>query len=298
MRKIQKIIFIIILLMPFQLNAKVNIFSCEPEWQSLAKEIGGKNVKAISATSARQDPHHIRARPSLMSKIIKADLVVCSGGGLEEGWLPILLQRAKSDVQNGQIGNLMAIDYVDLIEIPANADRSMGHIHPDGNSHVHLNPYNILKMSQELTRRLTIIDSKNSTTYNDNLASFSEKWQKAILNWEQKAKNIQTKSVIVHHGSMNYLFDWLNINIIASMEPKPGIPPTISHLETLLQKVNKNPADLIVRTAYEPKDASKWLADKTKIKAIILPYTVGGDKQSDDLFSLFDRSLELLGSKI
>ena len=142
--------------------AVLEVFACEPEWASLASEIGGDKVKTFSATHARQDPHFIKARPSLISKVRRADLIVCSGADLEIGWLPLLLERAGADVQRGAVGNLMAYQYVPLLEIPTVVDRSLGDIHPDGNPHIHLDPRNLLLVGKELLNRLVLIDEGNS----------------------------------------------------------------------------------------------------------------------------------------
>ena len=129
---------------------KVKVFACEPEWAALAQEVGGDKVEAFSATSALQNPHYIRARPSLISKVRKADLLVCSGASLEIGWLPVLLKKASSDLQPGSVGYLMASNLVSMLEVPVVVDRSMGDIHPEGNPHVHLNPYNLIIVGEVL----------------------------------------------------------------------------------------------------------------------------------------------------
>ena len=148
--------------MPTPASADVKVFACEPEWAALAREIGGDKIVAFSATSHRQDPHHIRARPSLISRIRQADLVICSGGGLEIGWLPILMRRgAPVRVQPGQIGHLMAADHVTVLEKPAVVDRSLGDVHPEGNPHVHLDARNIIPLAREVARRLSQIDAAN-----------------------------------------------------------------------------------------------------------------------------------------
>ena len=162
----------VLFVIPSLANAAVNIFACEPEWAALAREIGGEKVEVFSATSAQQDPHHIRARPSLIAAMRKADLVICSGGGLEEGWLPILLQRAGEKLQKGGSGSLMATDYVKILEKPEVLDRSLGHLHAEGNPHLHLNPHNILSVASELNERLKIIDSANISTYQSSFNSF------------------------------------------------------------------------------------------------------------------------------
>ena len=275
-------------------ESQLNIFACEPEWKGLADEIGGDKVKVFSATHAKQNPHFIRARPSLIAKISRADLIICSGASLEVGWLPLLLQKSGKILQHGRIGNLMAADHLPLLEIPTEVSRSQGDVHPEGNPHVHLNPHNILIIAKELSYRLESIDPLNATYYSDQLQDFSSRWQESIMRWEKELLTFKGKKVIVHHKSFTYLADWMKIEIIAALEPKPGISPSTSHLEFLLQSNKSNPVDIIIRTPYDPKDASIWLSEKTGITAIILPYTIGGNDQSDNLFALFDSSIILL----
>ena len=273
---------------------KVEVFACEPEWAALAQEIGGDKVEAFSATSAMQNPHYIRARPSLISKVRKADLLLCSGASLEIGWLPILLKKASSDLQPGSIGYLMASHLVTMLEVPVMVDRSMGDIHPEGNPHVHLNPYNLVAVGETLTDRLSGIDPENASFYKGNYRDFSSRFSAAISRWESEAAALKGKPVVVHHQSFTYLINWLGMKRVGTLEPKPGIPPTTSHLRNLLQKLRSSPADVIIRTPYDPDGASKWLSEKTGTRAIVLPYTVGGDEQSGDLFALFDRTIALL----
>ena len=279
---------------PFTAQAKVNIFACEPEWAALAEEIGGNKVEAFAATHAQQDPHHIRARPSLIAKARQADLIFCSGAGLEVGWLPILVQKASSTVQPGKMGYLMAAQHVPVLEKPVTVDRSMGDVHPEGNPHIHLNPHNVMRVAKELAKRLESIDAVNASFYNTNLQTFTSRWGEAMTRWNNEASALRGKSVVVHHKAFAYLLDWLNIKTAASLEPKPGIPPTSSHLEGLLLQLKAKPAEMIIRTPYEPDDASEWLSEKTKTPDLVLPYTIGGDAKSDTLFALFDRSIQLL----
>ena len=284
----------LVCLLPFSAQAKVNIFACEPEWASLADEIGGDKVKTFSATHAKQDPHYIRARPSLIAKARRADLIFCSGAGLEAGWLPILLQNAGTDVQPEQIGYLMASDYVRVLEQQPRVDRSMGDVHPEGNPHVHLNPHHIMLLAEILTSRLAQIDSTHAAFYRARWAAFQARWQAAIIGWEQQAKSLNGASIVVHHRGFSYLLDWLGLQQRASLEPKPGVPPSTAHLEALLQQLTPNPADIIIRTPYEPKDASLWLSARTNIPAVELPYTIGGNAQSTTLIGLFDSTLSML----
>ena len=289
----------ILLLMKFLLSAssyasdQINIFACEPEWKSLAEEIGGDKVKAISATHAKQDPHHIRARPSLIAKIRRADLIFCSGAGLEVGWMPILVQKANSKVQPGKLGYFMASNYTPVLDIPESVDRSHGDVHPEGNPHIHLDPHNILLVAKELNRRLAAIDSKNKTYYQDNYNKFINKWKKSILLWEKNIENLKGKRIIIHHKSFDYLLHWMKLDEVASLEVKPGIPPTASHLKNILENINDNPADIIVLSPYDPSEGALWLSKQTKIPFVTLPYTIGGNEESINLV-LFSKSCFLM----
>jgi zinc/manganese transport system substrate-binding protein len=275
--------------------AAVHIFACEPEWAALAKEVGAEKVETFSATTARQDPHHIRAKPSLIAAMRKADLVVCSGASLEVGWLPILLQKAgNANVQLDKAGFLLVAEKVPVLEKPARLDRADGDIHPEGNPHVHLNPHNITRLAKELVERLKTVDPVNAGEYQAQLEVFLQKWRLAIKRWETSAVGLKGKPVVVHHKSFSYLLDWLGMKEAGTLEPKPGIPPTPAHLERLMQSLKTRPAKAILRTPYDPEDASGWLAEKTGTPALVLPFTIGGDDQSGDLFGLFDRTVALL----
>lgn len=275
--------------------ADLRIFACEPEWAALARDIGGDKVDAFAATHARQDPHHIRARPSLIARIRRADLVFCSGAGLEVGWLPLLMQRgARARVQPGQDGHLMAANIVPKVEKPAVIDRSLGDIHPEGNPHVHLDPNNILLIARELSRRLIKLDAANSDYYRKRMAQFEKGWAATIAALTSRASKLSGMRVIVHHKSYSYLIRWIGLKEVATLEVKPGIPPTASHLNRLLQIARTQNVKAILRTPYDPSTPSEWLSGKTGIAALMLPYTVGKDAGPGALATLFARSLALL----
>jgi len=275
--------------------AKIQVFACEPEWASLAQEIGGDRVKTTTATHAGQDAHYVRARPSLIAAVRRSDLVFCSGADLEVGWLPVLLRKAgKQTVQPGQAGHLLAASHVTLLETPEKLDRSLGDVHPQGNPHVHLNPHNITTLATVLADRLSDLDPPGSAQYERNAGRFLADWRDAVAQWDQRAKALRNMPIVVHHKAWTYLVDWLALDQVATLEPKPGLPPTTSHLTSLLQLTRTRPIRAILRTPYDPDDAAEWLANKTGIPSLQLPFTVGGDDQSGTLFLLFDRTLTLL----
>ena len=276
-------------------HAAVQVFTCEPEWAALAKEIGGEHVEAMSATTALQDPHYIQARPSLIAGIRKADLLVCSGSGLESGWLPVLLQKGSNGrIQPGQAGSIMASEFVQRLEIPEVLDRAQGDLHAQGNPHIQTDPRNIALVANVIAQRLQMIDAPNAVYYQQSLAAFQDEWGKAIARWQEQGAALRGKPVVLHHKSWAYLENWLGLVAVATLEAKPGVPPSAAHLEQLLRQMQATPAALIMRTPYDDPQPSEWLGKRTGIPNAVLPFTMGGLPDTDDLYGLFDTTLRIL----
>jgi zinc/manganese transport system substrate-binding protein len=292
-----KTLVLISLLLPLTAAAELRVFACEPEWSALAEEIGGALVKAASATHALQDPHYVEARPSLISQVRKADLVICSGAQLEIGWLPMLLTKANNPrVLPGKPGFIEASSTVRRLDVPASIDRAQGDMHPQGNPHIQMNPHNIARVAEVLGQRLAELDPGRAQEYAAGTAAFLERWQAAIKGWEERASPLAGSRVVCHHKSWVYLEDWLQLQEVATLEPVPGIPPTAAHLSALLAELGSDGsgAEMIIRAPFQSAKASEWLQERTGIPAIVLPLTVGGSDRARDLFSLFDDVLERL----
>jgi len=282
----------LLLLIALPTQATLQVFACEPEWAALSEVLGAHKVTVYSATTAHQDVHRIQARPSLIAKVRKADLVICSGAELEAGWLPLLLRRATNPrVQQGKPGYFMAAEQVERLDVHATVDRSMGDVHAAGNPHVHLDPYRLALIADALAKRLAELDPANSAFYQQRLQAFSQRWQIAISNWQQQATPLKGRTVVVHHKDWRYLLDWLGMTEVAALEPKPGLPPNASHLARLKQQMSQQPVAMILRASYQEARPSQWLSEKTGIPAVELPYTVGGSEAASDLFSLYDATL-------
>lgn len=276
-------------------QAKLNVFACEPEWAALAQELGGDKVSASSATTALQDPHHIEARPGLIAKLRRADLAMCTGAGLEAGWLPILLrQSGNPKVQPGQAGYFEAADYVRKLEIPARLDRAEGDVHPAGNPHIQTDPRNIARVAAALAQRMGQIDPSTDAYYQARHRDFARRWEAAIERWNRQAVPLRGVAIVVQHRGFPYLEDWLGLRQVAALEPKPGMEPTSGHLAEVLDKLRHEPARMILRAAYNDGRASEWLAERAKIPVVVLPFTIGGNEQAKDLFSLYDDSVQRL----
>lgn len=275
--------------------AGLNVFACEPEWGALVRELGGNKIQVYVATNARQDPHHIEARPSLIARARSADLVVCSGAELEIGWLPLVLaQSGNARIQRGQLGYFEAARYASMREIPSSIDRAQGDVHAAGNPHIHLDPRNVEKIARALGQRMRELDAIDGATYAARTQAFLARWPEAIARWEKLAEPLRAMPVVVHHKDLSYLLGWLGMREAGTLEPKPGLPATPAHLGELLERIAREPAKVILRSPYSDPRPSQWLSQRTMIPAVVLPFTVGGSDRAQDLFGLFDDTLALL----
>lgn len=276
-------------------HATLNVFTTVPEWAALAEEIGGDKVKAYSATNALQDPHRVEARPSLIAKARGADLVIATGAELEVGWLPLVLQQSgNGKVRPGTPGYFEAVTAVPVLGKPTKLDRAEGDIHPQGDPHIQTDARNIGRVAEALGARMAQLDPADASVFQSRTKQFLEKWNAAVAKWEKQAAPLKGARIVVQHKAFTYLIAWLGMEEVAALEPKPGMEPTTAHLADVLATLEKQPAKMVLRAAYQGDRASQWLAQRTKINPVVLPFTVGGDDGAKDLFGLFDDTIQRL----
>lgn len=277
--------------------AALNVFACEPEWGALARELNGDASLVYVATTALQDPHRIEARPSLIARARRADLLVCTGAELEQGWLPLVQsQSGNPRIQTGQPGFFEAARQVQLIEVPQRPDRALGDVHAAGNPHIHLDPRNVARVASALAERMAVLDPQGAAGYRERAKAFLDRWQQAVARWEQQGAPLKGLPVVVNHRDLSYLIRWLGLKEAGALEPKPGLPPTTGHLAELVARLKQAPAKAVLRSAYNDPRPGAWLSERAGIPAVTLPYTVGGTDKAQDLFGLFDDTLARLAA--
>lgn len=273
--------------------AKVTIFACEPEWGSLAKEIVGNKAEVAIGTKGDQNPRIVKVRSGVMNVIRKADMVFCSGDGLEEAWLDDSIKRSYNLKVQAKVNSyFLAADY--LKENEKKTDANLRDKDLKNKPRVHLNPNNITKIAEEFTRRIKLIDPVNADFYQKSHKKFSEKWLDAISRWQKIAAPLKGMKIVVHDDSWLDLTNWLGLEIVAKIDTKPGVMASSKHLNDVVKIMKKNPAQAIVFANYEEKKSVLWLSKKTKTRAILLPFTVYGSANSNDLFQMFSTTINLL----
>ena len=174
------------------------------------------------------------------------------------------------------------------------ADRSLGDVHPNGNPHLHLDPRNIAPVARALTARLAALDPANAAYYQSRGTDFQASWGQAITRWTGQGAKLKGVPVVAIHSDQRYLLNWLGMAQVATIEPKPGVPPSAGYLAGLVTQLTADKPKMILRNAYNDPKAADWLAGKTGVPVVLLPFSVGGTPEAKDLHGLFDDMLKRL----
>ena len=283
----------IILITAMLLNmifAKVEIAVTYTYIEDITKKIAGNLAEIKILSKPKEDPHFVMARPSLIAKLRGVDLLILNGGQLEIGWLPPLIKRANnSKVFEGRDGFLDLSLSIDMIDAHDSVSRANGDVHPDGNPHFILDPYNVPIVAKSIADKLSQIDSTNSNKYQTNYKIFKESWDKKLLVWDSKMKPSEGRKVIQYHKSFDYFLKRYKMKLLDTIEPIPGISPTSKHTMRLIQKIKieKEPI-LIMHDVYHNRRASKLISAKTNVKIIDIPHDVDALSEANSIENLFN----------
>ncbi|MCG8422092.1 MAG: metal ABC transporter substrate-binding protein [Proteobacteria bacterium] len=258
---------------PQSARAELSVVATVPDLAALVKEVGGSKVSVTALSLATQDPHWVDAKPSLVLKVNQADLLVAVGVQLEVGWLPVLQSGARnSRIQRSGAGFLECAAHVELLEVPrVPVNRSMGDVHPGGNPHFLYDPRQARACASAIASKMAALDPDNATAYHKNLAEFGRRLDRARQQWEKRMDRHRGTSVVTYHRSWVYLTKWLGLVEVATLEPKPGIPPSPGHLAKVIRLARSKQVKLLFQEAYYPSRTGNLVADKIGARLVSLP---------------------------
>jgi zinc/manganese transport system substrate-binding protein len=275
---------------------KIHIVTTTSELAAIARAVGGERVEAKAIARGDQDPHFLEAKPSYMSLVNKADLLVYNGLELEIGWLPLLVQGGRNPkVLPGQPGNLDASAGIPVLELPAGeVDRSQGDIHPLGNPHYPLDPRNGLLIAAALAARLQALDPGGAEVFSRNLGQFQQELQQRITGWERRASRLRGRQVVAYHKTFEYLANWLGLEVADYIEDKPGVPPSPRHIAQLVGHMKREGIAVVLYADFQDAAAPERVASQAGAQAVGLPVSVGtpGIAAYADLFEAILGRLE------
>lgn len=284
------VIFLLVLLMPISAWADLRVVTTTTDLAALVEAVGGEHVEVEALCRGYQDPHYLEAKPSHMSRLRRADLLVYIGLELEVGWLPLLINGSRNPkLRAGNEGHLNASTGLDIRSIPvAEVSRADGDVHPLGNPHFWLDPRNQLPIARTIAERLVELDPDNAQTYEANLATFTSRLEAAIADWSARLAGWQGQEIVCYHQQWEYLLAWLGIGVMDYIENKPGIPPSPRHIGQLKESMAREKIPMVlISNFFEPEHARR-VADASDAKLVILPASVDGEDGLSDPFLFFE----------
>jgi zinc/manganese transport system substrate-binding protein len=281
-------------------QAQLKVVTSTTDLYDIAKEVGGDKITATHIGEGYQDPHFIEAKPSFVLQLRNADVWAFVGLDLEIGWMPLLLQGARNPkLQPGQPGYLDASRVISVLDVGrGNVDRSQGDVHPLGNPHYWLDPENGRRIAKLFQETFTTLDPKNRSVYDANAKAFTQRLDAAERTWQADLAKIKGQPVVAWHTSWRYFAEYTGMNIVGFMEPKPGVPPSPSHLAGLIQTMKQSGAKVIIMEPFYDKKTADFVAGKTGAKVLVMPPSVGGTKGLDDYIQLMGSDIHQLAAAL
>lgn len=296
------LLFLLFLTSSTKSSAELKIVTSLPDLAAIVKEIGGDKVNVESISKGYQDPHFVDAKPSYIMKLNRADFLIYNGMDLEIGWLPTLVTGSRNSkiTSSGSTGNLDTSTLIpNLLEVPVNRfDRSMGDVHPYGNPHYLLDPRNGIVVAKGIVERLKQIDPDNASYYEDNYRDFVNRLSLKIKEWEDQLAPYKDTEIVTYHKSWVYFTNWAGFKEVGYIEPKPGIPPTPSHVAELINNMKNKNVKMIIEESFYPQKTASIIAQKTGSTFLVLPSSVGAKDDITSYIGLFDSIVDEVTSAL
>ncbi|MEK7232509.1 MAG: metal ABC transporter substrate-binding protein [Elusimicrobiota bacterium] len=297
--KIKTILAAVLCCAPSLALAKVQVVTTTEDLAALAREVGGDLVDAQPVAKGYQDPHFVQAKPSYLLRLKRADLFVQVGLELEVSWAGALLTSARNtNILPGNPGFLDASDGCEILEKSLSVDRSMGDVHPLGNPHYWLDPANGLAIARNIAQRLAEIDSAHAGDYEANLAKFSKRLDEKNKEWSALAAPLKGLRVVTYHNSWPNFAKRFGLMVVNFIEPRPGIPASPAHVQTLETQIKREKIPLVLIEPYFDEKLPQKISEDTGARLVILPPSVGADPSIKTYFDLFDHDLNLIRNAI
>jgi ABC-type Zn uptake system ZnuABC Zn-binding protein ZnuA len=301
--------------------------------RSLVQEIGGDDVTVTAFAKGTEDAHFVDPRPSFVKKLYQADILVLNGFELEIGWLPVLLRGARnSRVIPGASGYIDASQVITPREVPVEFDRSMGDVHPYGNPHYLLDPVNGLRVAGMIRDQLSVIRPLQREAFTQRLEDFRSRLADALVGEKLATRyDVEKLALLAEHGKLYsflesqgeidalggwygllrsdtdlkavgdhnlwvYFAERFGVRMVGYMEPKPGIPPTTTHLRHLIEQMRAEHVGLILSSPYYNPAHGRFLSEHTGARVVQVAHEVGGVEDAKDYLSMVGHNVRGLVS--
>jgi zinc/manganese transport system substrate-binding protein len=255
---------------------KLQVVATISDLRSLAETVGGALVDVEVLARGNQNPHDLEVRPSLMIKLRHADALIINGLELDD-WANVAVQGSNNPrIIPGGIGLIDASRGVPVLEVPAGrVDRSMGDVHPQGNPHYTLDPGMAPIVTQNIVDGLSRVAPEHRATFERNRREFLGRLDSAMARWTKSFEPLRGAKVVVYHGDWVYFFTRFGLQQAATIEERPGIPPTPAHLARLIRQMKDEKVRVVVVEPWSDQKLAGRVADEAGAKLVMLNAKLG-----------------------
>ena len=270
-------------------TGRLTVVATTPDLAALAREICGTSCDVKALAKPTEDPHFVDAKPSHIVTLNRADVLIEGGAELELGWLPPLLESARnSRIAAGAPGRIVASQGVRMLEVPATFDRSRGDVHPYGNPHFLLDPLNVKLIVAQIADHLSQVDPKSAGLYRANLAKFNAALDAKLVEWQKQLAPYAGTKIVTYHKDFAYLAERFKLDVVETLEPKPGIAPSPAHLAKVISTMKATGARVILVQPYQNRKTAETVARQTAAVVLDVGQQPGAIKGTEGYFSLMD----------
>ncbi|MSU60895.1 MAG: zinc ABC transporter substrate-binding protein [Pedosphaera sp.] len=263
-------------------QAKLNIVVTTPDLAAIARVVGGDQVEITTLARPTEDPHFVDAKPSFIVRLNKASVLIEGGAELEIGWLPPLLAGARNPkIQSGQPGRVLCSDGISMREVPTTLDRSKGDLHASGNPHFMVDPMNARIVAQHLADAFGKLEASSAGIFSANASKFGDLLDAKMLEWEKTLAPFKGREIVAYHNSWLYFAERFGLKIELFLEPKPGIPPSPSHLAEVISKMKEMNARVVIVDPYLNRKTAETVARGTDATVLDVAQFPGGVKGTE-----------------
>jgi len=257
--------------------AALRVVASLPDVADMARQIGGTRIEVTTIAEGGQDPHKVPVKPSFVTKLNRADALVVQGLGLEHAYLPALLEVARnSNILPGAPGYIDASLYIHPLEIPDSQSRTQGELHPLGNPHFNMDPTQGKLMARAIAEGLERVDPEGAETYRAGLASYEKLLDEKIVEWDKLAAPLRGLKAVSYHPDLIYLAQHYGIDLVGTIETKPGVPATPGHLEELVAQMKREKVTLVIREIAYELPLAQQVAEQTGARVATVSSLTGG----------------------
>ncbi|MEZ5988810.1 MAG: metal ABC transporter substrate-binding protein [Planctomycetota bacterium] len=318
-----------------RVEAPIKVCATTPILGDLARRLGGDGVEVTVLAKGNEDMHFVRLRPSFIEAAHTADLFLENGAGLEVGWLPVVLERARNPrIRLGAERNFDASRHLTSRILPTGpVDRSQGDVHPEGNPHAFLDPLNGLSVAKALAEVLVILRPGDAAGIRERLAGFQEDlavrmYGKALVGrygsdlceldglgrlvpflekrghldelggWVGRLRPFAETRLVAEHALWAHFTKRFGLVVAAYVEPLPGISPSSGYLTRLIGRMKDEGLGVVLGASYFDQRITDRVVEATGAVLVPMAHQCGSRTGTDDYLSLLAHDVDVLAAAL